>query len=192
MPPSPRIAPVRRGKPNLRAQALERLRTLIGALNQSARAVERSTGITNAQLFLLQQLAGADSLSVNDLAARARTQQSTVSIVVARLVRAGLAAKRRSPDDGRLAAVSLTPKGRALLRHAPAPPTSALLRAVEKLSDRDAHALAAGLRALIRTLQLSPPAVTMLFEHAPPRRSARSRPVRSPARASTRPTKRLP
>jgi DNA-binding MarR family transcriptional regulator len=192
MPASPRIPPVSRHKPNLRAQALERLRTLIGALNQSARAVERSTGITNAQLFLLQQLAGADSLSVNDLAARARTQQSTVSIVVARLVRAGLAGKRRSADDRRLAAVSLTPKGRALLRHAPAPPTSALLRAVEKLSDRDAHALASGLRALIRALQLAPPAVNMLFEHAPQRRSARSRPVRAPARASTRSTKRVP
>ena len=114
----------------VRAQALERLRTLISALSHSARAVERSTGITNAQLFLLQQLAEADFLSVNDLAARARTQQSTVSIVIARLVRAGLAAKRRSADDRRIAIVSLTPKGRRLLTYAPAPPTSALLRAI--------------------------------------------------------------
>src|SRR5579864_7719256 len=102
MPASPRTSPKRSA--SVRAQALEHVRTLVGALSHSARAVERRTGVTNAQLFILQQLAEAESLSVNDLAARARTQQSTVSIVVARLVGAGFAAKRRSAADGRVAA----------------------------------------------------------------------------------------
>jgi DNA-binding MarR family transcriptional regulator len=167
--PDPRS---RRSSAEVRPQALERLRMLISALSHSARAVERTTGITNAQLFLLQQLAEVESLSVNDLAARARTQQSTVSIVVARLVRAGLAAKRKSAADGRIAVVSLTPKGRRLLRHAPAPPASALLRAIEALPLREARALADGVDALVRALDLSPPEATMLFEHAPARRPA--------------------
>jgi DNA-binding MarR family transcriptional regulator len=167
--PNPRS---RRRSAEVRAQALERLRTLISALSHSARAVERSTGITNAQLFLLQQLAEVESLSVNDLAARARTQQSTVSIVVARLVRAGLAAKHKSAADGRIAVISLTPKGRRLLRHAPVPPASALLRVIEALPVREARALADGVDALVRALDLSPPEATMLFEHAPTRRPA--------------------
>lgn len=156
----------------LRARALDHVRTLVSTLSHSARAVERSTGITNAQLFLLQQLAETGSLSINDLAARARTQQSTASIVVARLARAGLAAKRKSPADGRIAVISLTPKGRRLLTHAPAPPASALLRAIEALSTHEARALENGVRALVRSLELSPPKVTMLFEHAPPSRPA--------------------
>lgn len=172
----------------VRVTALERVRTLISALSHSARAVERSTGVTNAQLFLLQQLAGADSLSVNDLAARARTQQSTVSIVVARLVRAGLAAKRKSAADGRIAAISLTAKGRRLVSHAPAPPTSLLLHAIEALSDRDAQLLADGVRALVRALGVTPPVVTMLFEHAPVRRSAPARPKRTITRSRKRNT----
>ncbi len=176
MPGSPRVT------------ALEQLRTLISALTHSARAVERSTGITNAQLFLLQQLAAADSLSVNDLAARARTQQSTVSIVVGRLVRAGLAVKRKSADDGRISAVSLTPKGRRLLAHAPAPPTTALLRAIEELSDREVRALSDGLRALVGALNLSPPEITMLFEHAPTRRSSAIRPSGTATRSKKRTT----
>ena len=154
----------------VRARALDRLRTLISGLSHSARAVERSTGVTNAQLFLLQQLAGSDSLSVNDLAARARTQQSTASIVVARLVRAGLAAKRKSAADGRIAMISLTPKGRRLLVHAPVPPTIALLGAIEALTEREASALATGVDALVRALDLATPEVTLLFEHAPVRR----------------------
>ena len=165
----------RRRSPAVRTLALERMRALVAALSRSARAVERRTGVTNAQLFLLQQLAGGNSRSVNDLAARARTQQSTVSIVVARLVRAGLAAKRRSDKDGRVAVISITPKGRRLLAHAPVPPTSELLRAIEDLSDRDARSLADGLRALVDALGLSPSPVTMLFEHAPTRRSASTR-----------------
>jgi DNA-binding MarR family transcriptional regulator len=172
----------------VRAQALERIRTLVSALSHSARAVERSTGVTNAQLFLMQQLAEEHALSVNDLAARARTQQSTVSIVVARLVRAGLAIKRKSADDGRIAVVSLTAKGRRLITHAPAPPTSVLLRAIEALSDREARALADGLRALVDALELTPPEVTMLFEHAPLRRSIRQRPSRTTTRSRKRKT----
>ena len=132
----------------LRTRTLEQVRTLISALSHSARAVERRTGITNAQLFLLQQLAETDSLAVNDLAARARTQQSTVSIVVARLVRKGLAAKHKSADDGRIAVVTLTPKGRRLVSRAPTPPATALLRAIELLSDRDVRALSRGVQAL--------------------------------------------
>ena len=182
-----RSSPVSRKAPSaLRAEALERVRSLIGALSQSARAVERSTGVTNAQLFLLQQLASAASLSVGDLAARARTQQSTVSIVIARLVRAGFAAKRRSADDRRQAVITLTAKGRRLVRHAPTPPTSALIRAIERLSDREARALSAGVFALLNTLDLAPTEVTMLFEHAPTRRSTPARPHRTATRSPKR------
>ena len=163
----------------LRAETLHRVRTLISVLSQSARAVERSTGVTNAQLFLLQQLSSAHSLSVSDLAARARTQLSTVSIVIARLVRAGLAAKERSSDDRRMAHITITSKGRRLLRHAPTPPTSALLRAIELLSDRDARALSGGVHALLHALDLAPTEATMLFEHAPTRRSTPARPRRT-------------
>ena len=172
----PTVRKSKAAKSAVRARALDGIRALVGALSHSARAVERSTGVTNAQLFILQQLAESESLSVNDLAARARTQQSTVSVVVARLVRAGFAAKRRSASDGRIAVVSLTLRGRRLLAHAPAPPTSALLRAIESLSDRDASGLATGLSALVGSLDLAPPEATMLFEHAPAcRSSGRSR-----------------
>lgn len=183
--PTARRKPRRRST-TVRAQALERVRTLVAALSQSARAVEHRTGVTNAQLFLLQQLADATSRSVNDLAALARTQQSTVSIVVARLVRSGLTTKHRSAEDGRVAVISITPKGRRLLAHAPVPPTSELLRAIEALSDRHARALAGGLRALVDALGLSPPPVTMLFEHAPTRRSASTRPRRTTTRSTKR------
>jgi DNA-binding MarR family transcriptional regulator len=137
---------------------------LVGGLGRSARAIEQRTGITNAQLFLLQQLAGSKTMSVNELAARARTQQSTVSVVIARLVRAGLVRKERSATDARTAALSLTPAGRRLVRRAPAPPTALLLDAIESMRGSEASQLASSLGALVRALGLESRKPELLFE----------------------------
>ena len=152
-----------------RVRALDGLRVVVGALTHSARAVEQHTGVTNAQLFLLQQIAGSAGLSVNDLAARARTQQSTVSIVIGRLVRAGYVRKGRDAADGRRVVLSLTAGGRRLLRGAPAAPIAALISALEKLRPRDALALADGVHALVRALGLAPQEGILLFEDTPRR-----------------------
>jgi DNA-binding MarR family transcriptional regulator len=156
-----------------RAQALTLLRLLVDTLRRSARTVERRTGITNAQLFLLQRLREEGSLTVNELAERARTDHSTVSTVVRRLVKARLASKLRSEPDLRRVAVSITAKGRRLVRAAPAPPTAKVLRALERITDQDARALARGLRSLARALHLTPRHAAMLFEDPPRRRAAR-------------------
>lgn len=166
-----------------RANALALLRALVGTLSQSARAVERRTGVTNAQLFLLQQLATGAALSVNELAERARTQQSTVSLVVTRLVRAGLVRKERSDTDARRAVLTITAAGRKLVRHAPAPPTATLLRGVEALSDRDVRVLAAGLAALARTLHVTSRRPGLLFEETG---AGMSRPGRARSHAKWR------
>jgi DNA-binding MarR family transcriptional regulator len=150
-----------------RARALALFRTVVGALTASARAVERHTKLTNAQAFLLQQLAGPDPLGINDLAARARTHHSTVSIVVARLARQRLVTVTRTRADARRVVVTLTAKGRTLIRRAPRPPAAAIIPAIDRLHARDVTALTRGLSALARamhlTMHLTPGATVMLF-----------------------------
>ena len=145
---------------------------LVAALSRSARAVERQSGITNAQLFVLQQLAEHGPQSVGELALRAHTQPSTASIVASRLVTRGLARKARAADDARRMVLSLTPAARRLVRAAPKPPLTLLIAALERLPAREARALVLGLRALLRELKLAPIAPPLLFEDrpAPPRR----------------------
>lgn len=147
-----------------RADALALARTLVDGLSRSARAVERRTGITNAQLFLLQQLAAHNALSVNDLAGRARTTQGTVSVVLGRLVRAGLARKSRSVTDGRVVIISLTAAGRRRLRGAPHTTVATLIAAVDSLRPAETRALKKGLGALDRALRLESAAAPLLFE----------------------------
>jgi DNA-binding MarR family transcriptional regulator len=148
------------------AAAIRGVRNVIGTLSHSARAIETRTGVSNAQLFLLQQLDASDALSINELTAGARTGQSAVSIVVSRLVRRGLVERRRSATDGRRVTVSLTAAGRAVVRRAPESSTARLLAAVSALPAADLRALARGITTLARALgaDTDTPA-PLLFEH---------------------------
>jgi DNA-binding MarR family transcriptional regulator len=148
------------------AKALQAVRGLVASLSRTARLVEQRTGMSNAQVFLLQQIAAESDLSVNELAARAMTHQSTASVVLSRLERRGLVRRVRSPDDARSVVLRLTPAGRRVLRRAPAPATSAIVAAIARLSTREVKMLRAGLAALAReagfTLDDSP----MLFQES--------------------------
>ncbi len=148
----------------MQESVLRSFRAIIAALSRSARAIEARTGVTNAQLFVLQQLRTEEVLGINDLAARARTGQSAVSIVVRRLVRRGLVRRRRSLADGRRVGVSLTAAGRALVRRAPEPPTTRLLVAVGRLAPRNLGALARGMTALVAAMEITGQTPSMLFE----------------------------
>ena len=147
----------------MRAHTLDAIRALVGALARSARSVERRTGVTTAQLFVLRQLE-ADTRSLGEIADRTLTRQSTVSVVVRRLVERGLIRRERATDDRRRLALSLTPAGRRLLARAPEPTTGRLLVALDKLTGDQLQSLWMGLDGLIGALGIEPRGAGMLFE----------------------------
>ncbi|HEY4129367.1 MAG TPA: MarR family winged helix-turn-helix transcriptional regulator [Gemmatimonadaceae bacterium] len=95
------------------------VRSIVRAQRINTRAIELKMGISLAQLFVLQQLAERPSDSLNDLAERTATHQSSVSVVVRRLVERGLVSRTASAADKRRIEIALTPTGRALLTDAP-------------------------------------------------------------------------
>src|SRR6185312_17270012 len=102
----------------------------------SSRAVERQLGVSGAQLFVLQHLAEEGAQSIAELARRTVTDQSSVSVVVSRLVDRGLVTRRASKEDARRAEISLTEAGRAILSQGssePAPAQARLVDAIGKL-----------------------------------------------------------
>ena len=96
---------------------LDAIRRIVHALRESSRWAERQVGLSGAQLFVLHTLAGIAAASVNELAARTHTHQSSVSIVVTRLVDQGLVRRTRSGSDRRRVGLSRSPRGGAP-RHA--------------------------------------------------------------------------
>ncbi len=134
--------------------------------------------------FCCSILASGDGSSVRDLAAHAHTGQSAVSAIVGRLVGRRLVRRARSPIDGRSVVLTLTESGRALVRRAPEPPTTRLLRALADLDARELSALVRGLAGLSRSMRLPEQTSAMLFESPARRRTPRGT-VRRAMRRST-------
>jgi DNA-binding MarR family transcriptional regulator len=154
---------------------LDSLRRLVRLLRVSARASERLVGVSGAQLFVLQQLAEAGTCSIGELAGRTLTHQSSVSVVVGRLIERGLVRRQASQVDGRRAEVSLTPAGLELLRGAPPIATAHLIAGLRRLPPGTRGQLAQGLLALVQELGADAGSPSLFFEdEAPPRRRKRS------------------
>ncbi|MGZ3406901.1 MAG: MarR family transcriptional regulator, partial [Polyangia bacterium] len=82
-------------------RVLDSIRRIVRLLREGSRASEESVGLSAAQLFVLQKLDPEQPLSLNELAARTLTHQSSVSVVVSRLVERGLVLRRPAASDAR-------------------------------------------------------------------------------------------
>src|ERR1051326_4204477 len=71
-------------------RSMDAIRSIVRALRLNTREIELKIGISLAQLFVLQQVAERPAESLNDLADRTATHQSSVSVVVRRLVDRGV------------------------------------------------------------------------------------------------------
>jgi DNA-binding MarR family transcriptional regulator len=163
-----------------RAEILNAFRRILQALRLAAVQTHVETGMSAAQLFVLSQLDQNGSMSIKDLAQATMTDRSSVADVVDRLAARRLLKRTLDPDDRRRAIVRLTPKGQALLRGAPAAPTSLLLDGLHGLNHAEIQALATGLSRLCDELGLADAAPQMLFERVrgadePTRRRARAK-----------------
>jgi len=131
-----------------RQDILDSIRRLVEALRISSRTVETKLGVSGAQLFVLQKLSAESGLSLNEIAKRTVTHQSSVSVVVSHLESKRLVERKRSEKDARRLEVRLTAKGRALLAKAPSPVQEKIVAAIDRFSKADRKRLASLLREL--------------------------------------------
>ena len=164
---------------------LDSIRRIVRLLRIASRAAEKQAGLSGAQVFVLHVLAQGPALSLNELAERTRTHQSSVSVVVQRLVDRGLVVRAPVPGDARRMNLSLAPAALQVLDHAPDAPTELLIAALERISPVTRARLATGLTRLVQALGAADDPATMLFEDdsAPP---AESRPARATYRRAGR------
>lgn len=153
---------------------MDAFRRIVQALRSSHRAAAY-LNLTGAQLFVINALHDAHRpLSVRELAARTRTDPSTVSVVVTRLVKRGLVQRDRAADDSRRAELSLTRRGVSLQRKAPTTVAQErLLEALDSLSPRDAAVLQRLLMHIVNTMGVAEGPVEMLFDSPVARRTPR-------------------
>ena len=169
---APRATPVA-------ADALDALRRIVRELRLAAAGGERETGLSAAQLFVLQQVAAAPGLSLTELAARTLTDRTSVAAVVDRLLARALVERRVGAGDRRRSEILATRAGARLLDGASHAPTRRVLDGMAAMREADLRRLARGLGALARAMGVANEPARMLFDDdaPPPRRPPRPRPV---------------
>lgn len=150
---------------------LDSIRSLFRLLRLSDRAAQTKVGLSAAQLFVLVEIGKTPDISLGELAERTRTDRSSVSTVVTKLVDGRLVARERAGDDARRLALTLTAAGRAALRKAPPVAQEVLIEIVDRLPGVDRRRFAETFSTVVAELGApageAPP---MLFEEEPRRK----------------------
>ncbi len=165
-------------------EVVDSIRRIVQLLRVSSREAERTVGLTAAQLFVLQRLRRDNALSLNDLAARTLTHQSSVSVVAQRLSERGLIRRIRSKVDARRVELSLTEAGERLIALTPHAAQEHLLTAVGNLKPGVRRQLAKLLGQLVHGMGLAAEMPTMFFEETAERKRRATPSKRAKASAS--------
>jgi DNA-binding MarR family transcriptional regulator len=128
------------------AEVMDGIRAVVRALRLNTRAIEKQLGISLAQLWVLQILAERPADSLNELAIATATHQSSVSVVVRRLVDRELVTRTTAHEDKRRVRIELTQAGRALLVKAPPTVQVSLVAGLRRLSPDSREQLAVLMR----------------------------------------------
>jgi DNA-binding MarR family transcriptional regulator len=145
-------------------RVLDSLRRIVRSLRVASRSAEKQVGLSAAQLFLLQRLAEMPMASVNELAERTLTHQSSASVVISKLVNRGLIERSHSAADARRLELSVTPAARKLLRKAPHIAQDALIDALARMKKSQVKQLSRLLADFVDTAGISSEPAEMLFE----------------------------
>lgn len=150
------------------ASVFNSLRRLVNALHSASSETLHAQGVTAAQLFVLSQVRRVPNLSIGALAELTMTHQSTVSVVVRRLVRRKLLEKRRAADDARRVELTLTAAGSMVVETAPEAFQLRLKRVIEAMEEADRAALARALSRLVSAIGAEDAPSGMFFESIEP------------------------
>jgi DNA-binding MarR family transcriptional regulator len=166
------------------SDTLDALRYIVRELRLGSHVAEKGLGLSGAQLYVLQQIGEHPNAALKDIAHATLTDQSSVSVVVSRLVERGLVLRKVAADDARRAELSLSAAGRRVLARATeVPPQVRLIAALQKLPPKEIAALGRSLTRILREMDIEVQApATSSFEadeatstaRRPRRRAARS------------------
>lgn len=144
---------------------LDSCRRLVSIVHSASKATEKSLGLSAAQLFVLQKLRDGKSRSVNELAALTHTHQSSVSVVIKKLILKDMIRTVPSTDDGRRHLLVLAAKGRKVLERSSGEGVQdQIMHAISRLAENDGKELERLLNRLIEEMQGSSRPASLFLE----------------------------
>ena len=136
-------------------EIMDSIRYIFRALRVASITSEKQMGLSAAQLFVLKKIEEKPGLSINELASRTTTHQSSVSVVVKKLEEQKLLQRKFSKDDSRKAMITLTTKGKRLLDKAPPIIQERMINSLQEMSPQETLQLSLHLQNFIQRAGLA-------------------------------------
>jgi DNA-binding MarR family transcriptional regulator len=143
---------------------LDSIRRLVRLLRLTDRAAQSELGLSGAQLFVLHELEKMPAMSLSDLADKTKTDQSSVSVVVSRLVERGYVIRERDHRDARRLVLTLTQTGRALAEKSPPAVQEKIIEVLDRMQPADRGRFADIFSRIIEDLGEARGVAPMMFE----------------------------
>ena len=134
----------------LSLSAYARLMRAANAARSHASRQLGDTGLTLTQFAVLEALYHLGSMSLSEIAKKILTTGGNLTMVVGNLEKEGFALRQRSPEDGRVLILVLTPKGRKLMRELFPQHAAAIVDFMGSLSPKEQERLSELLRQLAK------------------------------------------
>ena len=144
-------------------EVLDDIRRLVQTIRLASSESEKRAGLSAAQLFVLHKLGEEKGLSINDLAERTLTHQSSVSVIVQKLVEKELIKRTRPAHDTRKLELTLTKKGKSIIKKVPHTIQDRLIDALKKMKPTMRRQFATTLTAFLHIAGIKGK-VTMMFD----------------------------
>ncbi len=138
--------------PDLVKEIIHQIRRIVQARELYTKELEKKYSVTAAQLNCLLALHEHGSLPPSQIARAIMVKSSTVTGIIDRLEKKGLAERLRNSPDRRIVTVQLTEGGKNLADNAPPPIQQKILDGLDSLADRDIKRILDSLSLLTQML----------------------------------------
>lgn len=127
-------------------EVLIALRRIIRATDLHSRHLSKTMGLTAPQLLILQMIRKAGTTASSAIAREVSLSQATVTSILDRLESRKLIQRERDEQDKRRINISLTVKGRELIKESPAPLQEQFSERFRKLPDWERNLILSALQ----------------------------------------------
>ncbi|NBQ34857.1 MAG: MarR family transcriptional regulator [Gammaproteobacteria bacterium] len=128
------------------------LRKVIRATDLHSKYLAKNTGLTTAQLLILQSIQNMGEVSIGEISKKISLSQATVTSILDRLVDKGLVYRERSTEDKRKVHAYLTEDAVALIKDAPAPLQEQFTKQFEALNEWEQSMMISSLQRIAQMM----------------------------------------
>ena len=136
-------------KKKLHLAVLEKFRILVQEAQNHSDRIKKKTGVSGAQLWVLQEVSEQVNITINEIAAKMAMNQSTISTLADQMTQAGYLTRSAAVSDKRKVLVNLTPAGVKLLKKSPEPHKGLMPFILSESSEKELLLLESALSKMI-------------------------------------------